>query len=115
MAHMLLVRHGACSEHGELVHAGDTGAERPPARGVREGSAPEADADDAQAGSHCHDHCWVAAHRQSSIMRHGSCILLPSFEPCLDAAVEPEQVALRPPAFALYLLAPKHSPPHTSG
>ncbi len=111
MAHMLLVRHVACSEHGELVHAGSARAEPPPVRRVREGSAPEADADIDPAESHCHDHCWVAAHRQTGIVRHGAPSMLPSLAPCLEAQALVEPVVLRPPAFALYLLAPKNSPP----
>ncbi len=108
-AHLALVRHGRCAEHGELidVHAGARGepplAVVPPGEGACCGPA-------ALAGADHHDHCAAATQRREQ-----------------GAAVGPQDglsllrpVALRPPhawqardwgAGAVYRLAPKTSPP----
>src|SRR5690242_18775471 len=87
LAHLALVRHEICPEHGELihdaaphavaVHPGDP--RRPSAFGLEEGAAAFSD-----------DHCTVVGHRRESALPSSSDLILPGevapATVCLDLA-----------------------------
>jgi hypothetical protein len=111
-AHLLLVRHEVCLEHGELIHASEADGEHllrvPRDRGtqyaiVEAGVTAEV--------RHAHDHCDALSERRKSPF------YLP---PRLSGALPPAASVLMmggaeaPPRLygaALLLLAPKNSPP----
>lgn len=119
LIHMALVRHVWCAEHGELVHADESGlhgthikAEHLSLENLQSGRsrslAVTSSADDE---SHEHDHCAVAASLRTPsapVQRSHWSIALPLVR--AEATLAPES---RAPyrAFPVYLLAPKHSPP----
>ena len=109
LAHQLVVRHTACAEHGELLHAGDTSSERRLA--PASDAALTARATDAFSSSDDgHDHCLVASHR--SAYRAPPAAVAPASD--RDGAVPLAVVAPdapRPAAVAVFRTAPKNSPP----
>ena len=108
-AHLLLVRHAVCPEHGELIHPDEVGtaAHVAPASTPGNGSAAIGAADDA---SHEHGHCTVAVHRRHAISVPPARFIALLARPPVEA-VQPPVSAARPAAIAIYRLAPKNSPP----
>jgi hypothetical protein len=110
-AHMLLVTHTQCAEHGEMLHvdglhAGDAPVDTRTATDVASvnGDTPLA------ADSHEHDHCAVASGRKThaAIKTAGGPATAAGDPPPQRAASEsPAQ----PAPVAVYVLAPKNSPP----
>ncbi len=104
-AHLALVRHVTCAEHGELVHASDESVRRPPTQ-----AGATVDAFASTVDHHRHDHCLVCIFR-----RETSSGLVPVLQSAgLWRGVE-SAAAARPAvvgaAVARYRLAPKTSPP----
>jgi hypothetical protein len=89
-AHLALVEHVRCSQHGELVH-----------RNAGSGDAPDSDS---------HDHCVLAAHRSAVFsVEHGAVQVAPASAIVVEApGARSESPA---PPIPLVLLAPKQSPP----
>jgi hypothetical protein len=109
-AHMLLVRHARCAEHGELVHLdgadGDsigTGATASSDVTTVSSSSPE------EAKSHGHDHCAAASARKTQAPVNCPQLTLPAASSSAAAPLDPDAPSSAP--VALYLLAPKNSPP----
>jgi hypothetical protein len=109
-AHMLLVAHVQCVEHGELLHvaAAHTAVETH-ANAGRRTAEPSVDArSDVESESHEHDHCGVASARKTQAA-------VDSVRPVAVATVQParptSERAVECPPVALYVLAPKTSPP----
>jgi hypothetical protein len=108
-AHLALVPHTRCAEHGELVEGGLAPA---PAHGARPLERPAVSGLPAgeSGGEHGHDHCAIAASassRASAPPPSAAIAATPPAEARAPAAAAPQ----RPLPFALYLLAPGHSPP----
>jgi hypothetical protein len=119
VAHLAVVRHAVCLEHGELVHEDDrsrvAGAS---ARGGRDGRANDSRANDAHASlqasepsnaAHGHDHCGVAAHRRDSVV-----LRAPALGVALSgtvALVRSAEARERASGRAIFHVAPKCSPP----
>jgi hypothetical protein len=106
-AHLVLVRHVTCAEHGELVELGKEHAipKAPPPKRPSSFVSAESTAD-----GHGHDHCLIAPMRRDRIVA-GAPSSLDSFH--VDAygtvgVVAVDEVA---PPIAVILLAPKNSPP----
>lgn len=109
-AHMLHVGHATCPEHGELVHldaaAPDAAAARPTDPLAGGGVALESSED---GEAHEHQHCVAATARkaQAAVSSARPALLLAA-----TATLQPVgREAIARPASALYLLAPKTSPP----
>jgi len=107
LAHLAVVRHGYCAEHGELV---DLGAEAP--AGLPTAPTDATDHVDSLpasgAGGHEHEHCAVMGHRRDAILgEHVGTALAP------QACGEPVRSAGAPVVSAspIFRLAPKQSPP----
>jgi hypothetical protein len=117
-AHLLLIRHATCSEHGELIHADEVGqggrhaTERadPATKSSDEPGAPAYVAGTADStGAHGHDHCPIAAHQRHQSALAGSSVVV-SFEAHASRTAIVSQPAVRVPQLVL-LFAPKNSPP----
>lgn len=124
VVHMVLVPHVTCPDHGELMHPGEDasshshgadpdgtephgiGRKAPEIQSAR--SAPDLDS------AHGHDHCAVVAHRRENLalaaVSHGDQPAQTS-APALSQCATSLQIFGAPQSRALYLLAPKTSPP----
>lgn len=107
VAHLLLVPHRVCAEHGELVHldAGPTAirhAEQDTASSYR--STGSADSGDTR------DHCFVSAIRKETLVVRGAPGSLLPLRMSYGVVASGHEIAL-PPAVAILQLAPKNSPP----
>jgi hypothetical protein len=106
-AHLVLVRHVRCAEHGELVELGKVNAAAPAATSRQRSSTIAADGSD---DGHGHDHCLIAPMR-----RDRAALGTPaSFDSVHVDAYGTIGVAVAseiPPPIALIILAPKNSPP----
>lgn len=114
-AHLALVEHERCPEHGELVHAneGQAGAHQPaaPAELPADGSSRLGAADP---GDDEHDACAVVA----SLRKRGISCQSPSDGLAVARAEGPSPLPSSPASpreRALFLLAPKNSPPSSRG
>ena len=102
-------RHVRCAEHGEWVHAGESGAPhaadaRPATR--REGPSLAA----SEHGATSHEHCELASpHRERALPRLATFDLARPAGPTSPAREARE--APRAPSIPLHRLAPKQSPP----
>jgi hypothetical protein len=108
-AHLVLVQHARCAEHGELLHLGATApsesavsSDSATGSGV---SAPRTDPSE----SHEHDHCVIASGRKTQAPA-GSTAPLLSLSPPVRT-VSPNVAGQLAPLLPLYILAPKNSPP----
>ncbi|HUH01174.1 MAG TPA: hypothetical protein VML75_04215 [Kofleriaceae bacterium] len=109
LAHLVVVEHERCHEHGELIH-GDGHEARsvaPPAPStatptarVLPGQSDEADGD--------HDHCLSATERRD--LRLARVEVAATISPDQSDAIP--RTATTPVVRALYRSAPKTSPPH---
>jgi hypothetical protein len=102
-AHLAYVRHVTCAEHGELIEAGAPAAVAPPdAAETRMGAV-------ASVAEHGHDHCAVALHRRQQARRTSVDELVSRApEPAAPPHLEPRSAVL---SIAVFLVAPKNSPP----
>ncbi len=107
VAHLAIVKHVECSEHGELVEVADAaGASRSLDLLGAKTLSVRAD----QILTHGHDHCSIAAFRRERI-RPGSSVSAPVLATDARMAVLVTERDAPPPAIALLKLAPKNSPP----
>ncbi|MBI2895357.1 MAG: hypothetical protein HYY06_17515 [Deltaproteobacteria bacterium] len=105
--HLVMVRHRICPEHGEVVdavrqHGLTHGPEWTPSASLRSPAAPR--------GPHEHDHCLFALERREQLCAGGGPVFARIAAP-VRAAPPPAALALAPRAIALYVVAPKSSPP----
>lgn len=107
VAHMALVRHVTCPEHGELLHAEDDGT--PSAPTPADGTASLAALTEDSESSHGHDHCAVAIQRRAQTMPVSRVAVAHTVSPVTEASNERAAPAM--PLGAIYRLAPKSSPP----
>lgn len=115
-AHFVLVRHTVCSEHGELVHAGEAHAGSH-AGLPSAGDDPTLDEAAAVDEGHEHDHCVTSDARQASLS-FSRCVLWPEAARALPADADPParcDAAERLPSARILLFAPKNSPPSVAG
>jgi hypothetical protein len=111
LAHLAVVRHAVCLEHGELVHADDERI-RPSghARDKRESANASLQPRSDSSAAHGHDHCGATAHQREFALPRAPCcegVALPAASG-VDSIVErPAQNA----SWAIFRLAPKASPP----
>lgn len=109
-AHMVSVGHARCPEHGELLHvdAPETGgAPAASSNAAREsGVAPDSSL---ASESHDHDHCVVTSARKTQAAVKSAGPALPVATPQLLHLARQSTSARAP--IALYVLAPKNSPP----
>lgn len=115
--HLALFRHVVCLQHGELIHLDESEAgtpalaETPPHRGPPERVSFQSrtqSVDDDR-----HDHCFLAAHRREIAAASRARIAAAKLPPVLRGARIPKDVR-RPAPVALFLIAPKNSPPSHS-
>ena len=110
LGHLLIVRHTLCREHGEAIHSGSP-RQAQAMRPTHEGAlADPALRGGGQPAVHSHDHCLAQANTRERFA------LLPAPDsmpgPLLVAATPPSLSAVgTAPAVAVFLLAPKNSPP----
>ena len=115
LAHMLLVQHVTCPEHGELVHSGAVAhtdvtdlaavSDATPATGL----VSSGDATAEEPAGHGHDHCLAAAHGRGHVGLGGAAAGALAPSPALAGL--PTDAAPHLAHDALYRLAPKTSPP----
>jgi hypothetical protein len=112
LAHLVLIEHAVCPEHGEWLHADElaTHAEGAP------GNAPHAETSSIRATvptdgfGHEHEHCAVLSERRQSLAEEPS-------SPVVLLSVGPDRVsggptyALSARSVPIFQLAPKTSPP----
>jgi hypothetical protein len=102
--HFALVRHATCPEHGELIHQ----PEGAPLRDAPSDAPSLRDAtDDSPDG---HEHCLFSCIRRERATLAELEPAIRQLAPTADATVR-ERRAPRPASVALFLLAPKNSPP----
>jgi hypothetical protein len=106
-AHLVLVRHVTCAEHGELV---ELGRDRPMVATVSRRHVPMAVADASSAGGHGHDHCLIAPMRRDRLAIGTPASLDSTHIEAYGTIGYAGDDGLASP-IALILLAPKNSPP----
>jgi hypothetical protein len=106
-AHLVLVRHVTCAEHGEFV---EVGKQHAAAKTPRPAPPTAVIAVEMPAGEHGHDHCLLAPMRRDRVVAGtpGSFDSLHVDAYGTIGVVAAGEVA---PPIALVLLAPKNSPP----
>jgi hypothetical protein len=105
-AHLALVHHERCPEHGEWVHAREHQAELD--AGSTQG-APGLEATVAQGGlEDDHDHCFALSERRDATLSSSSADQLPGLTIDTDAGRSQGSQHI---AASLYAFAPKTSPP----
>jgi hypothetical protein len=112
-AHLLLVRHSVCREHGELIHdePGDPSGSPRAALAAPSQKGPALEAAALGKGAHEHEHCAALSERRSRV---ASCpretrLPAPAGREVAVVAVAPESRIFG--GIPLVLLAPKNSPP----
>jgi hypothetical protein len=107
-AHLTLVSHRVCAEHGELIHDGEDHA---PRAVLERSSAGATIHRRAVADAHGHDHCLLAAHRRERAVLPPASVVASADFPCAEAVLDaaPSARALR--SAVLLRFAPKTSPP----
>lgn len=105
-SHLVLVRHAACPEHGDLLHGGAVHGQRH--SGADQGS-PAFRAGAVGDGDEEHDHCSLACDRRKlAIAAMTGCVLAAQLS---GAQACPVRFARGKPGVPLFRLAPKQSPP----
>jgi len=110
LGHLLVVRHTICPEHGEAIHS------ESPGDAQTLGSSHEGAAADSTLGAgtptaeHAHDHCLACTNTRERFA------LLPALDSMRGAlfvaTTRPSPATVdAAPAVAVFLLAPKNSPP----
>jgi hypothetical protein len=106
-AHLVLVQHVSCADHGELIEVAPQNAI---VAARTELSGPAVRASATSDPLHGHDHCTLSPLRRDHLHRIGqsSHALAP-----LESASPPAhgRIVVTAPKLALFLLAPKNSPP----
>jgi hypothetical protein len=111
-AHLALVRHSVCAEHGELIHSDDAGQDHAAAGAAVASGVPGRAAFSIAHGAdaaHTHEHCLLVTGRREHAVHRAAV----TFEDCagvqqvLAVVVQPA-AAVAPAVFAY---APKCSPP----
>ncbi len=110
-AHLLLVRHAVCPQHGELVHVGED--EGPPSVDSALPSEQDSGGSAIRAGHGAteeHVHCLLAMHRrQTPVVPRSAFTIAPAR--VAEIRVLTLGSSPRPALVALFSLAPKTSPP----
>lgn len=114
VAHLAVVRHAVCLEHGELVHEDDrsrvVGASGRAGQGGRATDARASlQASEPSSAGHGHDHCGIAAQRRESAL-----LRAPALGVVYEATIALARTAeSREPGVgrAIFHVAPKCSPP----
>jgi hypothetical protein len=105
LAHLLLVRHARCHEHGELLHAWQGSPATLPARGLER----VVQTSEAAAGGHRHEHCAVGAASRRDAVAGQTC--LPGARALFQAALSTSHDDCPQAVGRVWMLAPKQSPP----
>jgi hypothetical protein len=107
-AHLAVVRHAVCPEHGEWIHS-DARASQSVAAAHDESASATLQPSEASAFEHEHTHCGIVAHRRDSLVVRAAVV---------ETVRAPASPALRAAAYATRLggravvdYAPKASPP----
>ncbi len=106
--HLVLVRHEACPEHGDLLHGEATHVGHGSQVAVAESTAVVSSAARSAAEQHEHEHCSVLCERRALAVLPASSVDLIDGPPA--SAFTGEQRAVRR-GTPLLALAPKQSPP----
>jgi len=110
VAHMALVRHAICPEHGELIHPDELGGSAGAPRALAKPDATAIQSAPQLPTVHGHDHCLLASYRRQRIIPAAGTVALVAPTPMVgDSCLVAD--APRPALVALYRLAPKNSPP----
>jgi hypothetical protein len=109
-AHMVLVQHSACPEHGELVHHADPAENVAPAPRPDTVTPTVAVANALAETEASHDHCLVLANRREEKMFVATSVALGNII-ALPMSVGDMETTPFPSTSRLYRLAPKNSPP----
>ncbi|MEO7037206.1 MAG: hypothetical protein ABI548_24850 [Polyangiaceae bacterium] len=108
IAHLALVRHAICLEHGELIHSDAAPA---PSRTVaKQSAAPGVRASTGVPPGEEHEHCSVAAHLRHQFLLWDRNYVVDGQAGVLSDVLLADAQSFEC-AFPLYLLAPKNSPP----
>lgn len=107
-AHLLLVRHTFCAEHGVAVDASRT--PRAPDCHSHDDQRDTIGAPHDEPGVEGHDHCELAVDRSGRIGLPPAAVVQLPLATLVEHVREPARLALSPGA-AVLLLAPKTSPP----
>jgi hypothetical protein len=110
VAHLVLVEHVRCTEHGAWIHAGDEHARAHVEHSASASDAPAVVPDaGAAAEDHEHDHCLASTERRKLALLLLASAELPPLRPTALAATADH--ATHVVARAVHTLAPKTSPP----
>ena len=105
-AHVVLLRHVTCTEHGELIEVGrEQAIVATPTR-----ETTQAVSASSSAGAHGHDHCLIVATRRHRFLV-GVVASLDSMHVDAHGTIARLSHDEAPPPIAVLLLAPKSSPP----
>ena len=107
-AHLGLVRHVTCAEHGELIEVGHNQPRAAMAPAAEQATAVLTAS--SSSDTHGHDHCLLAPMRRDRAML-GTPTVLDSTHVGAYGTIGRFPVSEVPPAIAVILLAPKNSPP----
>jgi hypothetical protein len=110
-AHLLLVRHAVCPEHGELIHAASGEPRRSEHAKAPDGKLALVQASaDGDEFADAHGHCPIATHRRERGVPSAAAARIEAADSVRALYIPTQQQAF---AFggALLLLAPKNSPP----
>jgi hypothetical protein len=108
-AHLLVVRHVTCLEHGEIIHGVEAQAKTPTRRRAEIGHS-SLEVPVTASAAHRHEQCLVWAHRRERANLERASFSLPVETPP-RIALDFDSVDPRPSSAAIFLLAPKNSPP----
>jgi hypothetical protein len=107
LAHLAVVHHEVCLEHGELMHSEEQGARRIASHAD---SALTTLRERESGATHDHDHCGIAAHRRESALR--SAPIRQLLDPSTPAAIAQRgEEPIRSCGRDILSFAPKCSPP----
>ena len=106
-AHLVLVRHVTCAEHGDMI---EVGRNRAIAAKAVHRQAPVTFADASSEESHGHEHCLIAPMRRDRIAAGAPASLdqLHVDAYCTIGRIANDEAS---PPIAIIVLAPKNSPP----
>jgi len=110
LAHMLLVQHEACPEHGEITHVGEDASVAHRRIHAQESRSAAIAENSTRSEDHGHDHCAAIGHRREQVLPAFFGALVVQATERIAAHVPPNTVP-RVSSVALYLIAPKSSPP----
>ena len=113
-AHLVVVAHARCAEHGELLHVAANDVESPRVEADDPAYAPAYEAtlfseQSEETASHDHDHCLATSTRKADAPVGSTGPTLAASEPPPTLQLDGQPVD--PSPLARYVLAPKNSPP----